>query len=354
MLFFNAARALLPFIISFGVGIALAPLLAHYLYTYKAWKKMGGKQKGIGDDAGTPLFNSLHKEREVSTPRMGGILVWGTTLFVAFLLWLIAYAFGGDFTKLNFINRGQTWLPLAALLVGGLVGLVDDLLEVRKGSGGLSMRWRLLVVTIFATFAGWWFYTKLGVSAVGLPFIGAVPLGAFFIPVFILVTICLYASGIIDGIDGLAGGIFAIIFMAYAGIGFAQNQIALAAFSATVSGSLFAFLWFNIPPARFYLSETGTMALTLALSVTAFSADVLGGGVGVAVLPIIAFPLFATVITNILQVLSKRIFKRKLFKIAPIHHHFEAVGWPPYKVTMRYWVITIISGILGLAVALLQ
>lgn len=354
MLFFNAARALLPFIISFGVGIALAPLLAHYLYTYKAWKKTGGKQKGIGDDAGTPLFNSLHKEREVSTPRMGGILVWGTTLFVAFLLWLVAYAFGGDFTKLNFINRGQTWLPLAALLVGGLVGLIDDLLEVRKGSGGLSMRWRLLVVTIFATFAGWWFYTKLGVSAVGLPFIGAVPLGAFFIPVFILVTICLYASGIIDGIDGLAGGIFAIIFMAYAGIGFAQNQIALAAFSATVSGSLFAFLWFNIPPARFYLSETGTMALTLALSVTAFSADVLGGGVGVAVLPIIAFPLFATVITNILQVLSKRLFKRKLFKIAPIHHHFEAVGWPPYKVTMRYWVITIISGIFGLAVALLQ
>lgn len=354
MLFFNAARALLPFVISFGVGIVLAPLLAHYLYEFKAWKKKAGKGNGIGDDSGTPLFDALHKERETSTPRMGGILVWGTTAFVAFLLFLISYSFGGDFTKLNFLNRGQTWLPLAALLVGGFVGLIDDFLEVTQSRGGLSMRWRLLVVTLFASFAGWWFYAKLGVSAVGLPFLGPVSLGLLFIPFFIIVTLVLYASGIIDGIDGLAGGIFAIIFMTYAGIGFAQNQIALAAFSATVSGSLFAFLWFNIPPARFYLSETGTMALTLALAVTAFSADVLGGGVGVFVLPIIAFPLFATVVTAVLQVISKRVFKKKLFRIAPIHHHFEAIGWPAYKVTMRYWVITIISGILGLAVALLQ
>jgi len=354
MLFFDAARALLPFIIAFGAGIVLAPFLAHYLYTYKAWKKKGGKGNGIGDTEGTPLFDLLHKEREVGVPRMGGILVWGTTIVVAFFLWFLAALFGDSFSKLHFINRGQTWLPLAALLLGGIVGLADDILEVRTSSGGLKMRWRLLVVTVFAAFAGWWFYAKLGVSSVGMPFIGAIPLDLLFIPFFILVTLALYASGIIDGLDGLAGGIFAFIFMAYAGIAFAQNQIALAAFCATVSGSLFAFLWFNIPPARFYLSETGTMALTLALSVTAFSADVLGGGVGVAVLPIIAFPLFATVVANVLQVLSKRLFKRKLFRIAPIHHHFEALGWPAYKVTMRYWVITIIAGIFGLAIALLQ
>ncbi|MDB5265190.1 MAG: mraY, partial [Parcubacteria group bacterium] len=176
----------------------------------------------------------------------------------------------------------------------------------------------------------------------------------FFLLFFVLVTLALYAGGIIDGIDVLAGGVFAIIFMTYAGIGFAQSQLSLAAFAAAVSGALFAFLWFNIPPARFYLSETGTMALTVALAVTAFSADTLGDGVGVAVLPIIALPLTLTVLTSAIQVISKKVFKKKLFRIAPIHHHFEAVGWPAYKVTMRYWVITIIAGIFGLAIALLK
>ena len=124
--------------------------------------------------------------------------------------------------------------------------------------------------------------------------------------------------------------------------------------SAAVAGAILAFLWFNIPPARFYLSETGTMALTLALTVTAFSADTLGDGVGVFVLPILALPLTATVLSSVLQVFWKVVFKRKLFRVAPVHHHFEAIGWPPYKVTMRYWIITIIAGAFGLSLALLK
>ncbi len=354
MLFFDAARVLIPFIVSFAVGIILAPFLTHYLYAYKAWKKKGGKGKGLGDENGTPLFDSLHKEREVSTPRLGGILVWGSVFATAIFLAALGIIIGGPYAQLDFINRGQTWLPLAALLVGGLTGLIDDVLEIRTSAGGLSMRWRLLVVAMFGAFAGWWFYAKLGVSSVGLPFLGTVPLGGFFILFFVFVTLALYASGVIDGIDGLAGGVFSIIFMAYAGIAFAQNQVALAAFAATVSGGTFAFLWFNVPPARFYLSETGSMALTLALSVTAFTADTLGDGIGVSVLPIIAFPLFITVAGNVLQVFWKKVFKRKLFRIAPIHHHFEAVGWPAYKVTMRYWIVTILAGIFGIAIALLK
>jgi phospho-N-acetylmuramoyl-pentapeptide-transferase len=354
MVYFDAARVLIPFIISFALGIILAPALAHNLYKYKAWKKKGGKGKGLGDNSGTPLFDSLHKEREISTPRLGGMLVWGSVFATAIFLALLGFGLGGPYAELDLINRGQTWLPLFALLVGGLTGLVDDVLEIRTSAGGLSMRWRLLVVAAFATFAGWWFYAKLGVSSVGLPFVGAIPLGGFFIVFFVLVTIALYASGVIDGIDGLAGGVFALIFLAYAGIAFAQNQVSLAAFAATVSGATFAFLWFNIPPARFYLSETGSMALTLALSVTAFSSDTLGDGIGVSVLPIIAFPLFITVVGNVLQVFWKKVFKRKLFRIAPIHHHFEALGWPAYKVTMRYWVVTFMAGIFGIAIALLK
>jgi phospho-N-acetylmuramoyl-pentapeptide-transferase len=354
MVYFDAARVLIPFIISFALGIMLAPVLAHSLYKHKAWKKKGGKGKGLGDNTGTPLFDSLHKEREVSTPRLGGILVWSSVFVTAIFLALLGFALGGPYAELDLINRGQTWLPLFALLVGGLTGLVDDVLEIRTSTGGLSMRWRLLVVAAFSTFAGWWFYAKLGVSSVGLPFIGTLPLGGFFILFFVLVTIALYASGVIDGIDGLAGGVFALIFLAYAGIAFAQNQVSLAAFAATVSGATFAFLWFNIPPARFYLSETGSMALTLALSVTAFSADTLGDGIGVSVLPIIALPLTATVVGNVLQVFWKKVFKRKLFRIAPIHHHFEALGWPAYKVTMRYWIVTFMAGIFGIAIALLK
>lgn len=350
----DAARVLVPSVVSFVIGIACAPLLSHYLYRFQAWKKKGGKGTGMGDKTGTPLFDELHREREVSTPRMGGILVWGAVLVTALLLSLLGILFGEPFLSFDFVNRGQTWLPLFALIVGAVVGLVDDLLEIRRSSGGLRLRWRLMIVAALAVFSGWWFYDKLDVSSVGLPFVGPIELGPFFIVFFVLVTLALYAGGIIDGIDGLAGGVFAIIFMTYTGIAFAQEQIALAGFAATVAGALFAFVWFNIPPARFYLSETGTMALTVALAITAFSADVLGDGVGVSVLPIIALPLTITVVTSMLQVFSKKVFKRKLFRIAPIHHHFEAIGWPPYKVAMRYWVITIIAGILGLALALLK
>jgi len=347
-----AVKVLIPAVTAFALGMALAPFLAGFLYRKRAWKKHSGKEAGIGG-GGTPIFNELHKEREVSTPRMGGILIWSSVLATALLFWLLARTLDTFWPALDFVNRRETWLPLFALIAGAFAGLIDDFLEITEGRDGLSLARRLTIVGTIGLIAGWWFYAKLGVVALGIPFAAPLVLGVLIVPLFALVTLAIYAGGTIDGIDGLAGGVFAIIFMVYAGIALGEGQASLAAFAATVAGATLAFLWFNIPPARFYMSETGSMALTLALAMTAFAADQLAGGIGVFVLPLVALPLTATVVTTLIQVVSKKFFHTKVFIVAPIHHHFEALGWPAAKVTMRYWVITIIAGVLGLALALL-
>ena len=252
---FEASRILIPFVTSFVVGILLTPLITHYLYKHKVWKKKGGKTAMDGKEAVN--FNKLHGDRESHTPRMGGIVIWASVLITAILFGALALGAGEPFDKLNLINRGQTWLPLFALVMGAFVGFLNDLLDVTtEDARGISLIHRLLAVMLISGFIAWWFYAKLGVAAVGIPFLGTLSLGLLFIPFFVAVALIVYASGVIDGIDGLSGGIFAIIFMAYAAIAFAQNQVALGAFSATVSGATFAFLWFNIPPARFWMTET--------------------------------------------------------------------------------------------------
>ena len=351
-------KVFIPATAAFVFGILFAPLLTHFLYKHQVWKKM---TKKIAFD-GTPavefekLRTTIHTGTETSTPRMGGILVWITVFFITFALWLLARVVPIPLTeKLDFLSRSQTWLPLFTLITGALIGFVNDLLDIHpSGERGIPLRTRLLLVTLISSFIGWWFYVKLGVTAVGIPGDGTFTLGIFIIPLFILVTIGLYAGGVIDGIDGLAGGVFSIAFMAYAGIAYFQNQINLAAFSATVTGAILAFLWFNIPPARFWMTETGTMGLTMTLAVVAFMTDTPGNGYGIAALPIIAFPLVITVVSNIIQVASKKLRGKKVFRIAPLHHHFEAIGWPSYKVTMRYWIISIVCAIFGMTVALFK
>ena len=344
-------RIFIPATLAFLIGIGITPFLTHILYRNRMWKPKAGKTALDGTAASE--FNRLHETREVGTPRFGGIIVWASVLLTADLLAILARFYPLAFGDLAFISRGQTWLPLAALVVGALVGFIDDLFEV-IGRPGIKLRVRLTVVAAVAIFCGWWFYSKLGVTAISFPFLsGPLELGALIIPFFTLVALFIYAGGVIDGIDGLSGGAFASIFAAYAGIAFFQNQMDIAALAATLSGGLLAFLWFNIPPARFYLSETGTMALTLALTVIAFLTDTLGGGRGVSVLPVIALLLVVTVLSNILQMFGKKIIGRKILRIAPLHHHFEALGWPPYKVTMRYWIVGVVCAVIGMSIALL-
>lgn len=349
-------KVFLPTALTFFIGIGITPLVTYYLYHYKMWKSQAGKQAGYGG-GGTPIFNKLHKTRDTNTPRMGGVVIWISVLLTVCLLTGLEFFIPNSvFGKLNFLSRSQTWLPLIALLVGAVVGFIDDYLTV-KGTGkhfagGLPLSQRLLVVAVTAIFSGWWFYEKLDVSQVSFLSAQPIELGILFIPFFVFVAVCVYMSSVIDGIDGLSGGVFMFIFAAYSGIAFIQHQFDIAALCATIVGGILAFLWFNVPPARFYMTETGIMALTMCLTVVAFMTDVLGDGKGVTVLPVVGVLLVLTVLTNTIQILSKRLRGKKVFLIAPLHHHFEAVGWPSYKVTMRYWILGFMAAVLGILLTL--
>ncbi len=335
---------------SFIAALLWTPLLTRWLYRYKLWRKE--VRTTSPDGTKTPLFAALHKDRETRVPRMGGILIWVTTLGIAAIVWVIAGLTDGSFwDKTNFVSRNQTWLPLATLFAASLLGLADDLAQVfGKGkyvAGGIRFRHRLLIIAVIALVGAWWFYFKLDWRTIYIPGWGDLYIGLWYIPLFVTVMILLFSSSIVDGIDGLAGGVFGAAFAAYGGIAFFRGQIDLAAFAGVALGAILAFLWFNIPPARFYMGESGIFGLTTALAVMAFLTD------SVAVLPIIGIILIAEVASDVIQFASKRWRGKKVFLIAPIHHHFEARGWPPEKVTMRFWVISVVAAILGMAIALI-
>lgn len=343
-------KVITPTAVSFFLGIAITPLVTHYLYKYKCWKKRAGNTKGLGDDTGTPIFNELHKEKDINTPRMGGLVVVLSVFMTVALFWLVSYlSSGGPSGKIDFLSRTQTWLPLAGFLLGAIVGFIEDLTVIgpsRRFPDGLPFAYRAAPVLVFGAFVAWWFYAKLGVSEVFVPFYGFIDLGLWFIPFFLLVLLYILMSGVIDGLDGLSGGVLSVTFSAIGVIAFIGNQLDASAFSFVIVGGLLAFLWFNIPPARFYLTETGFIALALALTILAFMTNT------VILLPLIAFIPFMTVITTALQILSKKFRGKKIFRVAPIHHHFEAIGWPAYKIVMRYWVISVIFAFIGVLIAL--
>lgn len=347
-------KIILPTTLTFFVGILMTPTVTHFLYKHKMWKKKSGKKDMEGNE--TPIFNKLHKDKEVGTPRMGGIVIWGSVLITISVFWILSQVLPLEiFTKLDFLSRNQTWIPVAALFIGAIVGFIDDYMEIRgfgKGTGGLSFRRRLAVAGGIGLFVSYWFFSKLEVIGIGIPFFGELTLGWLIIPLFIAVILVMYSGGVIDGLDGLSGGVFAVSFSAYGLIAYSLGQIDIAAFCGAIVGGILAFLWFNIPPARFYMSETGSMALTIVLTIIAFMTDSLVGGVGLFILPIIAFPIVISAVSSVGQITAKRFLGRKILLSAPLHHHFEALGWPATKVVMRYWIISIIFAFIGIILAL--
>jgi phospho-N-acetylmuramoyl-pentapeptide-transferase len=350
LLTFNVIKVLGISAIASCIAMVWCPFLIDFLYKHKLWKKHARTKAISGEDA--VVFNKLHQERETKVPRMGGLLIWVTTVAVVFFFFLLSLVFPNSvLAKFNFLSRSQTWLPLFTLITASLVGLVDDILVVSSLGGyiggGLSFKKRFLIVALIGLVGGWWFYAKLGWDIISIPLLGHVAIGILYVPLFVVVMLACWSGGIIDGLDGLSGGAFASIFGAFTIIAFSKGKVDLATFCAVITGTLFAFLWFNIPPARFYMSEVGTVGLATTLSVVAFLTD------SVFVLPIIAGLLVIEVASVIIQLLSKKIRKKKIFQSTPIHHHFEAIGWPASKVTMRFWVVGIVLAIIGVVIKLL-
>ncbi len=348
-------KILLPAVISFCIGILIAPRVIRLLSHYKVWKKKAITKTIDGKDA--TITASLHNDESKQLLRMGGIVIWFSVFFTALLFWFLSKIYPTDVTeKLDFISRNQTWLPLVGMLVGAIVGGIDDLLVSRVFGkvgtyigGGLSFPIRLGAVASMGLFAGLWFYFKLGVASVYVPFYGPILIGGFlFITFFVIVTVALFSTSVIDGIDGLSGGIFSAIFSAYGAIAFINNQIDIAALCFVIAGGIMAFLWFNVPPASFMMGETGVMATLLALSVIVFLTD------AVLYLLIIALPLIVTSLSVILQLSWKKFFKRKLFLVAPLHHHFEVKGWARHTIVMRYWIVSYVCALLGVVIVLVS
>lgn len=348
MVIFYIIKVLFLTIAAFVFTVAWTPLLTHFLYKYKLGKK-------IRNNGHTPIFSKLHAHK-AGTPTMGGVLVWLTVLiFILFFYYLARLFPNSEFLEyLSFLSRKETLLPLGVLVATALVGLFDDWLDVRgkgvMGGGGLNMKHRFLIYAAIACVGAWWFYFKLDWTVLHVPFWGNFEIAWWYIPFFILVIVATaFSVNETDGLDGLAGGNLLTSFGAFTVIAFVLGRYDLASFCGVIVGALLAFLWFNIPPARFYMGDTGAMSLGITLGVIAMLTNT------ALILPIIGFVFVIESLSVILQVLSKRLRRgKKLLESAPFHHHLQAIGWGEAKIVMRLWVIAGMSSALGMIIFLLD
>jgi len=338
---FQVVRMLILLAASFGVTFLLAPLAARFLNKFNLTKK------NIRDAASTPIFSKLHQNKS-QTPTMGGIIIWGTVIGLAVLFLILNKISDGFWGYFNFVNRAQTYLPLATMLIAGLIGLFDDVLGILRigpKGGGLQMGLKIFLYSAVAVVGAWWFYFHLGWSTFYIPFLGYFEIGWWYIPIFIFIIVATaFSTNETDGLDGLAGGTLLFAFGSLIVISFVLGRYDLAAMETVILGALLAFLWFNIYPARFFMGDTGAMSLGVTLGVIAMLTNT------AVFLPFFAIILVIESLSVIIQTISKKIFHRKIFLSTPIHHHFEAIGWPETQVTMRFWIISALASALGLVV----
>lgn len=321
-------------VLSFIVAMLVTPAFTTFLYKNRLGKKI--RQTDF-NQAAAPIFYKLHRHK-ANTPTMGGLLIWVTAAII---------------TLLFNLSRQATWLPLAVLAATGIIGAIDDLYNIKgigPNSGGLRFRHKLLIYTVIAIVGALYFAFKLEwiYRGIHVPGVGDFALGYWYIPLFITVLIgTSFAVNQTDGLDGLAGGLLALAFLSVGGIAFFQGQFGLAAFAGTIVGAILAFLWFNVHPARFFMGDTGSMALGMTLAVLSFLTNT------VFILPIIGLVFVLEAASTLSQITSKKLWGRKIFLSAPLHHHFEALGWPETRVTERAWIIGSVCALIGLVLGLI-
>ena len=318
----------------FALSMLITPLYTTAAYRYEWWKR---QRTESWSGAKATVYQKLHAEKHKrNIPTMAGLI------FVAAIALVTLSA--------NW-HRAETWLPLAGMLGAGVIGLFDDIMNVRSNGGvaGMSARVKFFLHSAVVLVGGWWFYAKLDVNSIYIPGLHQWHIGIFVILLFWLVVMATANSvNITDGLDGLAGGLLASSFTAYAIIAVSEHKVGLAAFCITVVGALLSYTWFNIYPARFLMGDVGAFALGTALGIVAMQTD------AVYVLPVIGAVYVVETGSVIINRTSRKLrHGKKVFLSSPIHHHFEAIGWPETKVTMRFWILGQIAAVTGLIIFLL-
>jgi phospho-N-acetylmuramoyl-pentapeptide-transferase len=286
------------------------------------------------------LFRKLHLKKQ-GTITAGGILIWLTVLLV--ILFSRVLSFFGIIEE-SLLQRGEVYLPLFTLVVVGALGFIDDWWNVREigKKKGIEAGPKMFFLFIFALLGAFWFYFKLEYTSISIPLLGTFDIGVWVFPIFIFVVLATSnAVNITDGLDGLAGGILIQSYGIFAALSYIRGHEFLAIFCGIIIACLLAFLWFNVPPAKFFMGDTGSLALGATLAVIAAMTDTL------IILPVIGFIFVVEAASVIIQLFSKKVFKKKVFKIAPIHHHFEKIGWSEPQIVMRFWLINALFAVLG-------
>lgn len=298
---------------------------------------------------GQPLVEFLRRRRlgkEISsdgppshstkagTPTMGGVLIFAIALPITLAA--------------NIVDRLSILLPLGTIVAAGLLGMVDDLRTiVGRTRTGLNKRLKVFLLTVLGLTATLVLYFALDVQDVKIPWAGEFELGPGYIPLAVLIIVfTTTAVAITDGLDGLAGGTTALAFLAYGVIALLQEQTYLATFCFTVVGATAGFLWYNSYPAQVFMGDTGALALGSSLAVVALMTG------HWLLLPIIGIVFVLEGLSDIIQIGFFRLTGgRRIFKMSPLHHHFELLGWSEPQVVMRFWLLGIVGSLLGVTLA---
>ena len=345
MIVLQAVRVIILTTVAFLAALAITPVCLGFLKKYKFAKQIRAQEN-------TPVFYGLH-EKKAGTPTGGGIIIWITILGLASVFWLLSKIFDGGWEYLNFINRAETYLPLAALLIAAVLGLLDDWLGVLglggASGGGLKVRYKSIVYAILAAIGAWWFYFKLDWDLLAVPFFGSFVIGPWYIPIFMFIIFAsAFSANETDGLDGLLGGVALFAFVALTTVAFVLGRYDLAVFGGVTIGALLAFLWYNIYPAKFFMGDTGSMSLGIVIGVITMLTNT------TLLLPFFAVILVLESLSVIAQMASKKFLGKKIFRSTPLHHHFEALGWPESQITMRFWIISAMFSSFGLVIFFLS